>query len=340
VSVADDDDAPVVVPVVSITAGGGVTEGGTATFPLSAGPAPALDLAVTVTTATEGDYGVTAGSRTVTIPASGSATLTIATTGDQTDEADGSVTATLVDGTAYDLGSSKTATVSVADDDDPPAVVPVVSIAAGGGVTEGGSAGFTISANPAPASALDVTVTVTASGDYGVNTGPRTVRIAAGQTSATLTVATTGDSADEPDGSVTATIDSGSGYTGSGSATVAVADDDDPPVVEQDQPDQPALVACEGRPELLISSPEASRSDQSVDFEVSLSCIPASKPIILLTPLRDGNIGQNIFVDLNSEQTTATVTVTIGSEDQLGLVLVWSSGLANSQAQGDVTYTD
>jgi len=111
-------------------------------------------------------------------------------------------------------------------------------------------------------------------------------------------------------------------------------------VVEQDQPDQPALVACEGRPELLISSPEASRSDQTVDFEVSLSCIPASKPIILLTPLRDGNIGQNIFVDLNSEQTTATVTVTIGSEDQLGLVLVWSSGLANSQAQGDVTYTD
>ncbi|MDE0495748.1 MAG: hypothetical protein OXH86_00205, partial [Acidimicrobiaceae bacterium] len=126
-----------------------------------------------------------------------------------------------------------------------------------------------------------------------------------------------------------------------GAATVAVADDDPPPV-EQDQPDpdQAPLVACAARPTLLISSPTASRSDATVDFEVSLSCIPSRKPTILLSPLRDGRIGQNIFVNLSADQTSTTVTVGIGAEHQLGLVLAWNIGLANHQAQGDVAYTD
>ena len=59
-----------------------------------------------------------------------------------------------------------------------------------------------------------------------------------------------------------------------------------------------------------------------------------------MTPLRDGNIGQNMFVHLSSQQTSTTVTVTIGAENQLGLVLAWSAGLANTKAQGDVAYTD
>ena len=58
--------------------------------------------------------------------------------------------------------------------------------------------------------------------------GTKTVTIAANQTSADLTVPTQDDSADEADGSVTATVASGTGYTvGSPStATVAVADND------------------------------------------------------------------------------------------------------------------
>ena len=340
-AVSDDDDPP--VPVVSITAGGDVTEGDGAEFTVTASPAPTADIDVTVTIAAAGDWGVAAGQRTVTIPTSGTATLTVATADDHTDEPDGTVTATLVDGAGYDLGTSMTATVSVSDDDDPP---PTVSITAGGGVTEGGSAGFTLTASPAPASALDVTVTVAAVGDFGAVTGRRIVRIAPGQTSAMLTVATVDDSADEPDGTITATLNSGSGYTVSatqGAATASVADDDDPPPVEQDQhdqPDQAPLAACDGRPTLLISSPQASRHDTAVDFEVSLSCIPAGRPTILLSPLRDGNLSRNIFVHLSADQTSTTVTVDIGTEHQLALVLAWNTGLANHQAQGTVTYTD
>jgi len=231
------------------------------------------------------------------------------------------------------------ATVAVSDNDDP----PVVSITAGSAVTEGGDATFTLTANPAPASNLAVKVTVTASGDHGATTGQRTVTIPT-TGSVTVTVTTTDDTTDEPDGSVTATLNAGSGYTVSATqsaATAAVADNDDPPVVDQqDQQDQPVLTACESRPELLISSPTASRSDASVDFEVSLSCIPSSSPTILLSPVRDGRIGQNLLINLSAEQTTTTVTVTLGNEHQLGLAVVWSSGLANRYTQADVTYTD
>ena len=120
VVVADDDDP---APVVGITAGGGVVEGANAVFTLSASPAPSAAFDVAVSVSVTGDFGVVAGGRTVTIPTSGTATFTIPTTGDAADEPDGTVTAALVDGAAYDVDSnSSSATVDVADDDDPPVV--------------------------------------------------------------------------------------------------------------------------------------------------------------------------------------------------------------------------
>ena len=111
--------------------------------------------------------------------------------------------------------------------------VPVVSIAAGAAVTEGGSATFTLTASPAPAVALAVAVTVSQSGDYAAPgaTGARTVTVPTGGT-ATFTVATVDDGADEADGSVTAALASGTGYTvssslGAATATVAVTDNDE-----------------------------------------------------------------------------------------------------------------
>ena len=59
--------------------------------------------------------------------------------------------------------------------------------------------------------------------------GARRVTIAAGATTAALAVATVDDGTDEPDGSVSATLASGAGYTVSttaGAASVAVADND------------------------------------------------------------------------------------------------------------------
>ncbi|MDE0280469.1 MAG: hypothetical protein OXN16_05215, partial [Gammaproteobacteria bacterium] len=52
---------------------------------------------------------------------------------------------------------------------------PAVTVSAGSAVTEGGSASFVLTASPAPASALDVEIAVTAEGDYGITAGTRTV---------------------------------------------------------------------------------------------------------------------------------------------------------------------
>ena len=106
---------------------------------------------------------------------------------------------------------------------------PVVSIAGSGTVTEGGDAVFNLSADPAPSGTITVNVTVADSGAFasGGQAGARTVEMSSG--SASLTVATAGDSTDEPNGTITATVATGSGYSPSGtngSATIAVADDD------------------------------------------------------------------------------------------------------------------
>ena len=222
-----DQAPPAAAPEVSVAAGSGITEGGDAVFTVTASPAPAADLDVTVAVAQSGDFGATTGVRTVTIPTSGSYTLTVATSDDSSDEADGSVTATLNTGAGYTVSTSNgAATVAVSDDD-----APEVSIASAGDITEGGTASFTLTASPPPAAALSLSVTVSQSGDYGATTGAQTVSIPTSG-SYTLTVATSDDSTDEADGSVTATVNSGTGYTVSssnGAATVVVSDDDDPP---------------------------------------------------------------------------------------------------------------
>ena len=226
VAIADND-----VPELSIASDGDVTEGTAASFTITATPTPHTALSVDVGVSASGSFGVTTGTQTISVPTSGSQTFTVSTSGDSTDEADGSVTVLLGSGTGYDVSSSaSSATAAIADDDVPPTPDPEVSISAGSSITEGSDATFTISVSPTQSATLDVSVTVSQTGAYA-STGQQTVTIPTSG-SYTLTVSTTNDSTDEPDGSIVATLDSGTGYTvssSSGHATVAVSDDDDPP---------------------------------------------------------------------------------------------------------------
>ena len=347
-------------PVVSVSAGPGVTEGSKAKFTLTASPAPAGNLSVLIAVSQQGDYGRGTAEFSVTIPTSGTLALPLVTIDDNVDEPDGSITITVKADSGYTVSTTKgAATVDVSDNDAPasvcavtptsdalvalvrgyhdgnkgrpdynqnwfraliafgaetsntlqpftvadaraeeqvwdgwkpvreelerleretaacasatptptstptptatptptstptptatptptstptptatptptPTPTPVVSVSGGSGVTEGGSATFTLTANPAPAASLTVNVSVAQSGDYGVTTGSKTVTIPTGG-SATLSVATAGDSVDEDDGSVTVSVSGGTGYTvgSTSAATVSVSDDDDPPV--------------------------------------------------------------------------------------------------------------
>ncbi len=108
---------------------------------------------------------------------------------------------------------------------------PVVTVAGNAPVTEGASAGFTLTASPAPAADLAVTVSVAQQGAFAHASalGTRTVTIPAGTASASFSVATVNDGADEADGGIVATVASGTGYTvgAAARATVAVADNDE-----------------------------------------------------------------------------------------------------------------
>ena len=261
VAVSDDDDPPVATPVVRIAGGSGIAEGGTASFTLTATPAPAGAITVRVDVTDSGSFatGGQTGARTVTVGTSGTATLTVATADDGADEANGSIAATLQAGTGYTVAAPPggTASVAVADNDE-----PVVSIAAGSGVTEGAPASFTLTARTAPHAALTVSLAVTQSGDYAASgqTGTRNITIPTGG-SAAFEVATVNDGADEPDGSVTATLAAGSGYAVAASpddaAKVAVADDD---------------VAAAGVPTLSVNDVEVKEGPyRRVEFTVTLS---------------------------------------------------------------------
>ncbi len=295
VAIADDDLPP---PEVTIAAGTSpVTEGGDATFTITADPAPAADLSVSVTVATDGDYGVTAGTRTVTIPTTGSAVLTLTTSDDTTDEPDGSVSVTVTDGAGYTVGSSASGTVSIQDDDVPPE--PEVTIAAGTSpVTEGGDASFTLTADPAPAADLSVSVTVATDGDYGITVGERTVTIPTTGSTA-LTLATTGDATDEPDGSVSVTVTDGAGYTvgSSASGTVSIQDDDAPP--------EPEVTIAAG------TSPVTEGGDAS--FTLTADPAPAADLSVSVTVATDGDYGVTAGTRTVTIPTTGSATLTVAT---------------------------
>ena len=232
-------ETPAAVPEVTISGGGGITEGASASFTVTATPAPSSPLTVTLTVGQSGDYAASGetGTRQVTVPTGGSVAVEVATVNDGTDEPDGSVSATVEAGTGYTVGSANTATVRVADDDDPvpDAVVPELRLSAGTAVDEGGNAVFTVHADAAPEADLTVALTVSQNGDVlsAPGAGSRQLTLAAGATSATLSLPTADDGVDEPDGSVSVTLDAGTGYTvaaGQAAGTVAVRDNDEPVV--------------------------------------------------------------------------------------------------------------
>ncbi len=235
----NDDPPPPPTPEVTITGGNAITEGGNARFTLTATPAPSssLDVEVSVADDDASDFLASGNevSRTVAIPTTGTVSFTVATENDAVDEANGSVSATVNSGSGYTVGTPSTATVMVNDNDDPPPPpTPEVTITGGNAITEGGNARFTLTATPAPSSSLDVEVSVADddASDF-LASGNEVSRTVAIPTTGTVsfTVATENDAVDEANGSVSATVSNGNGYTvgTTSSATVMVNDNDDPP---------------------------------------------------------------------------------------------------------------
>ena len=132
------------------------------------------------------------------------------------------ITATV---TAADGLTTRTYTVTVTRE----YTLPTATISAGTSpVSEGADAVFTVRLNKAARDALTVAVSVMETGDALLGTAS-SVAFSAGDTSATLSVATAEDTVIEADSTVTASVSAGVGYTlgTASSASVTVEDDDE-----------------------------------------------------------------------------------------------------------------
>ena len=111
-----------------------------------------------------------------------------------------------------------------------PLTVPVVSIVADGTpVSEGRAAAFTLTRTGDATDALTVAVSVAESGAMAAADAPTAASFGDGDSTATLSVATTDDAVVEASSTVTAALAAGTGYTVAaegGSAEVVVEDDD------------------------------------------------------------------------------------------------------------------
>ena len=242
VAVRDNDAAPLNVPVITITGGSAITEGGTARFTIRADRAStaAINISLDVSDDATSDFLAPSaeGRKSVTLPAGArSATYSVRTEDDSADEPNGQVSARIVGGTGYTTGSASSASVTVRDNDLPPLGMPEISISAGGPVTEGGDAIFTLRASRGSAAAISIDLNVSddATSDFLAPSaeGRKSIILPARATSVRYTLPTEDDANDEPDGRVTMWIVSSSGYTvGSrSSASVTVRDDDAPPLL-------------------------------------------------------------------------------------------------------------
>ena len=190
-----------------------IEEGGVASFTLNASPRPATSLRVTIEISQTGSFAASGqtGRRTVTIDSRGRGDFTVATTDDSRNEATGEILATVVPGQDYEADTPRyhSAATEVTDND-----LPALSIRGGSKISEGGTAKFTLSASPRPAAPIVVNVNVTQNGEFAADgeLGARTVTIGTngrGQ----IEVETSSDTTDEDDGSISASLGSGQGYS-------------------------------------------------------------------------------------------------------------------------------
>ena len=198
-------------------AGGGVT--GAAAAPALCAP---LDVAVSTRTAT---------SLTLTWDAVPEATghqVKRNATGTELTATGGSHPFTgLTPATSYTLyvrstrGSEQSAWASVTE-----TTLFTVTISGGSSVTEGTAAEFTVTRDGDTSDALTVTVSVSETGSMISGSAPTSATILAGSATHTFSVATVDDNTDEPDSTITATVQSGTGYTVGTSASVTVKDND------------------------------------------------------------------------------------------------------------------
>ncbi len=329
---------PPPTPQLTITANNAsVTEGTAATFTVTASSAPTSALTVNVNVSETEDVISGTPPSTVTINANETtATLTVNTANDQADEPNSVVTAQLQTGTGYTLGTQNSASVTVEDNDSPPPPPPTPQLtitASSTTITEGTAATFTITASLAPTTTLTVNVNVSENGNVISGTPSSTVTINANETTATLTVNTANDQADEPNSVVTAQLQTGTGYTlgTQNSASVTVEDNDSPPRLPPPPPPPPT-------PQVIITASSTTITEgTAATFTITASSAPTSALTVNVDVSEDGDVirgtpSSTVTIDANKTTVTLTVNTVNDQRDE-------PNSVVTAKLQGGTGYT-
>ena len=192
---------------------------------------------------------------------------------------------------------------------------PTISIAAETSpVTEGTAATFTLTATPAPANNVIVTVTVTdGAGDFITGAVPTTVTITAATTTATLMVPTSDDSTAEAPGAITATVETGTGYTPhSTDNSVSVT------ILDNDTSTDATLSSLTLTPGTLAPAFATGTRDYTV-------AVANNVPSVTVTPIAtDADAGATITVNGNtvtSGATSAAIPLTPGTPMDISVIV-------------------
>ena len=223
------------LPVITIAGEGDVTEGEAAQFTVSRTGAVSKELLVRVAIGSTGSVFAsefTAPLLISIIAGQSASSFPLPTVDDSTDEADSEVTASLVEDSAspvaYELGTARSAVVSVEDND--PAPVVALSLAPASIAETGGTAAVTADLDRPSSAATTVTISVPAAAVDAVSLSENKVlEIPAGATASTgdVTLKAIDNDVDAPDAQVliTAAVVNAVGFTGPDPVTLTIIAD-------------------------------------------------------------------------------------------------------------------
>ncbi|MCY4667906.1 MAG: hypothetical protein OXC29_07950, partial [Rhodococcus sp.] len=289
-----DNDLPVVSvaadPIVEVSVAAdlaAVTEGGTAAFTLTRVGEMTAPLTVPVRVTERGAFLADEVPTEATFAANAAtAMLLVATDDDRRDEADGAVTATIMDG-PHQIGDAASATVLVTDNDVRSVTVTPTALT----IREGGSANYMVALNTEPTA--DVTVSVLVLGGAEVSVAPTALTFTAANWRTTQLVAVTAVQdadavADNPVAIRHAVSGGDYGVITAASVVVTILEDDTP---------------TDDTPTIRITDARASEGDEEMAFAVQLS-VASIQTVTVEYATADGSA----TAGTDYEATTGTLT--------------------------------
>ncbi len=324
VGVNDND-----LPGVTVSAGNDVAEGNDAVFTLTRMgiTTGALDVSFTVSDG--------ASVLTAAVPTSASfmvgqdtVAVTLGTMDDKVDEVDAEIELTLIapsgSDPAYRLGEDASASLTVIDND-----LPVITVEAGNDVDEGEIVEYTLSRAGVLTEELEVDILTAGGDDVLGGTLPTSVTFQADSSTATVMLVSDDDDLDEPNASVTLTIQPKAtayrlGASNSQSASVVVRDNDDTPTISIDD----ATVTEGGN--LVFRVTLSGKSESQI---TAVYTIASGTPAATASSDYAGNITGTVSFERGDTEETISITTVNDEIDELSeQIIVTLSMLAPSGA--------